>query len=407
MNKKLTVYLACMLALMTAFCSTATVDASSNNFLSSLSTGVSLILDGESAMLADAESVSGNGSGTLPEKGYEAAGDSDEAQEKITEETQDETETAVQLETAVQKETALQEEIAAQKETAQEQEASPDLVMANVKNALNVRSEADEESEKAGYLYADCGGKILERKDGWTKLQSGNLVGWAKDEYLLFGADAEKLAADVGNLIVTIKTDALRIRKAPDEEAGIYGLLARDDELEVLEELDGWISVQYGKEVGYVSKEFVDADFKIDSGETVDEVKKRDEALAEEKAKLIQNRGAVAADVSDEILLAALIQCEAGNQPYEGQLAVGAVVMNRVRSGAYPSSINGVIYASGQFTPALNGKVARVAGSGNIKSSCMQAAREALGGASNVGGATHFRRSGSREGTIIGNHVFW
>ena len=113
------------------------------------------------------------------------------------------------------------------------------------------------------------------------------------------------------------------------------------------------------------------------------------------------------AGTSDAILLAALIQCEAGSEIYEGQLAVGAVVINRVKSGSYPNSVSGVIYASGQFGPAGTGKVARLIQSGNIKASCLQAANEALAGSTNVGTATHFRRAGSREGIVIGNHVFW
>ena len=48
-------------------------------------------------------------------------------------------------------------------------------------------------------------------------------------------------------------------------------------------------------------------------------------------------------------LLAALIFCEAGNQPYEGQVAVGAVVMNRVNSGQFPDTITDVIYQSGSL----------------------------------------------------------
>ncbi|MDD3369442.1 MAG: cell wall hydrolase [Lachnospiraceae bacterium] len=284
-----------------------------------------------------------------------------------------------------------------------------DLVMANVKNTLNVRAEASEESEKIGYLYKDCGGKILEQHDGWTKLQSGDVIGWAKDEYLLFDDAAEALANDVGNLIVTINTDALRVRKEPSKDAGVYGLVAIDDELEVIEQIDDdWISVDYDGETGYVSTEYVSTDFHIDTGETVEAVKAREKAKAEAKAKaaLTVQQGAVVADADDTRLLAALIQCESGNQPYEGQLAVGAVVMNRVRSGGYPNTISGVIYASGQFPPALNGKVARVY-QGNVKDSCLQAATEALAGATNVGTATHFRRAGSREGIVIGNHVFW
>ena len=92
---------------------------------------------------------------------------------------------------------------------------------------------------------------------------------------------------------------------------------------------------------------------------------------------------------------------------YEGKLAVGAVVMNRVRSGAYPSTLYSVIYASGQFSPAGSGKVDRAIASGNLKSSCVQAAREALSGTSNVGTATHFKRAGAHEGIVIGGHVFW
>ena len=119
---------------------------------------------------------------------------------------------------------------------------------------------------------------------------------------------------------------------------------------------------------------------------------------------MLQNRKLQADDVT---LLAALIQCEAGNQSYEGKLAVGAVVMNRVRSGAYPSTLYSVIYASGQFSPAGSGKVDRAIASGNLKSSCVQAAREALSGTSNVGTATHFKRAGAHEGIVIGGHVFW
>ena len=74
-----------------------------------------------------------------------------------------------------------------------EEEPESTRVMANVKKALNLRSEANENAEKVGKLYKDCGGTILERKDGWTRLQSGNVIGWAKDEYLLFGDDAEAL----------------------------------------------------------------------------------------------------------------------------------------------------------------------------------------------------------------------
>lgn len=286
-----------------------------------------------------------------------------------------------------------------------DEEEQSTLVMANVKNTLNVRSEANEESDKIGKLYKDCGGTILERKDGWTKLKSGNIIGWAKDEFLLFDEQAEALASDVGKMIAHIQ-DALHVRMEPSTEADSYGVIAKGEIAEVMSvSEDGWIGIDYNGKDGFVSAEFVNLDFQIDSGETMEEIKAREEA--EQEAKRHVNYGEYTTGADEALLLAALIQCEAGGESYEGQVAVGSVVMNRVRSGAYPNSIHGVIYASGQFTPALSGKVNRVYESGKISSSCIQAAQDVIAGTSNVGDLTHFRRNNGRQGLVIGNHVFY
>ena len=280
------------------------------------------------------------------------------------------------------------------------------MVMANVKSALNVRADASEDAEKVGMIYKDCGGTILERADGWTKLQSGDLIGWAKDEYLLFDEEAMELAADVGITTATVDAEKLKVRTEPDKDAGIYGVLAKDEIVEVMNtDEEGWACINFEGEDGYVSSEYITIDFKIDYGETMEAIKEREEA--EKEAKRHKNYGEYTTDADTTLLLAALIQCEAGGESYEGQLAVGAVVMNRVRSGAYPNTIHGVIYASGQFTPAQSGKVNRVYESGKIKESCILAAQEALSGVSNVGDLTHFRRNNGRDGLVIGNHVFY
>ncbi len=280
------------------------------------------------------------------------------------------------------------------------------LVMANVSQVMNVREEPSEDANKVGVLYKDCGGKILERKNGWTKIQSGDLIGWAKDEYLLFDEEAVSLAADVGKQLVTSQSTALNVRSEASEDGEVIGVLGEKGFVDMIEDLgNGWISVDYNDETGYVQAEYVTTEFKIDQGETIAAIKIREEE--EKKASLTKNQGAVAADADEVMLLAALIQCEAGNQPYEGRVAVGAVVMNRVKSGAYPSSIYSVIYASGQFTPALNGTVAKVYNSGKISETNIQAAQAAINGETTVGTALHFRRVNGREGIIIGAHVFW
>lgn len=288
---------------------------------------------------------------------------------------------------------------------AEKERMEQELTMANVQNALNIREKASEDSDKVGLLYKDCGGTILEQKDGWTRLKSGNVIGWAKDEYLLFGEDAKEMAEDVGNWIVTLDAEAVRVRTEPNDNADVCGLLAYEDSVDFIETVnDHWISVDYDGEIGYVNSDYVNVKFHIDEGETMDVIRIREREAEERKRKA--NQGKVSADADELRLLGALIYCEAGNQSYDGMLGVGAVVMNRVRSGAYPNTIHAVIYASGQFTPAMTGKVARVY-EGNVPDACLQAAQAAINGETTVGGATHFRRAGTREGYVLGDHVFW
>ena len=135
------------------------------------------------------------------------------------------------------------------------------------------------------------------------------------------------------------------------------------------------------------------------------EIQAREEKAEESKRHV--NYGEYTADADTRMLLAALIQCEAGGEPYEGQVAVGAVVMNRVRCGGYPNNITDVIYASGQFVPASGGRMESLILNKTTKASCIQAAQEAINGACNVGDALHFRRNNGRDGLVIGNHVFW
>lgn len=291
-------------------------------------------------------------------------------------------------------------------EAQEEVEERNKFVMANVENSVNVRAEASSESEKVGLLYEDCGGQILERGDGWTKIQSGELIGWVKNDYLLFGEDAWAYAEEVGVTIATVETEALRVRKEPSEEAGVYGLLEIDSQHEVVEQLDGWVAIKYGKYTGYISSEYVSLEFFIEEGETMEQIQERERLLALEKAKLTTNLGATAATEEDVMLLAALIHCEAGNQSYEGKVAVGAVVCNRVRSPRFPNTIREVIYSPGQFTPAGNGKVdARLAA--GVDEECIQAARDAIAGETTVGDALYFRRAGNKTGYVLGDHVFY
>ena len=111
-------------------------------------------------------------------------------------------------------------------------------------------------------------------------------------------------------------------------------------------------------------------------------------------------------------MLACIVSCEAGGESYEAKLAVANVVLNRVRSGAYPSSISGVVYQPFQFTPASNGSLAKKIANGPDAGS-KKAAAAALAGTNNVPGYLFFGRTdcvsiGNRKShRVIDHQVFY
>lgn len=110
----------------------------------------------------------------------------------------------------------------------------------------------------------------------------------------------------------------------------------------------------------------------------------------------------------DRYLLANLIYCEAGGEPYEGQVAVGAVVINRVLSSVFPNTLSGVIYQSRQFEPVSTGRLALALAENRATASCYRAADEAMSGVTNVGNCVFFRTPiPGLTGINIGGHVFY
>lgn len=137
------------------------------------------------------------------------------------------------------------------------------------------------------------------------------------------------------------------------------------------------------------------------------EIKRQEEEMKrQEETGGSGGDGSYQGNASDTSLLAALIQCEAGGESYEGKLAVGSVVMNRVRSSHFPNTVAGVIYQGGQFSPVASGRFATVLAKG-ASQSCVQAAAEVLGGNITINCLYFRRNNGTIPGTVIGNHVFY
>ena len=112
----------------------------------------------------------------------------------------------------------------------------------------------------------------------------------------------------------------------------------------------------------------------------------------------------------DVDLLARLISAEARGEPYTGQVAVGAVVMNRMESPAFPSTMSGVIYQSGAFSCLLDGQFWEP-----VADSAYKAARDAMNGTDPSGGALYYYNPKTATSqwifsrpiiTTIGNHRF-
>ncbi len=316
---------------------------------------------------------------------------------------------------------AEEEEESTEKEKTAEEVEWEDYLMADVNKFLYVREAADPESAVVGKLYKGDLAEIIEVGAEWTKITSGNVEGYVSNEYSLTGADALAYAKETCVTVATATTNSLRIRKEPNTESGIATTLGEGDELTVdttAETAEGWIAVLYKSKTCYVSADYVT--IALDTGKAVtlkeeaaaiEAEKKRKEEAALAAAQNTETKkttgSSLAASVDDVTLLAALIQCEVGGLSYDCQLAVGAVVVNRVKSGVYPGTVYEVIYQRSQFGPAGSGKLERRLSSG-VSETAIQAATEALSGVDNTGGATGFKLASSgHAGTVIGPVVFF
>lgn len=226
-----------------------------------------------------------------------------------------------------------------------------------------------------------------------------------------------------------------KLYKVPDWTAGEIAASVPKDGVLIERGVEGsYTKVEYQGVEGYIDTLFVGYDQKvIDAYEAELAAKREAERIAAEleaqriAAELEAQRIAaeleaqrIAAELeaqrlalellakSEEIrMMAAMIECEAGNQPFEGQVAVGAVIMNRVKAAIYPNTIPEVLFQPSQFGPADGERFAGLLANDTIKESCREAALQAYLGADPVNGAMHFRRVGKKEGIVIGDHVFW
>lgn len=189
----------------------------------------------------------------------------------------------------VETEEAAEDETETETETETQEDAQDfsGLVIARVSNYVNVRSMPSEESEIVGKLYDKSVGEFIEEKDGWYKIVSGNCTGYVKGEYCVVGEEAEALAKEVGTTYAIVNTTTLKVRQQASTESPVLGLVPIQEELVVVEELDGWVKIAIEEGDGYVSRDYVNlrTDFVHAESKEEEEARLAKEAKAREEAR--------------------------------------------------------------------------------------------------------------------------
>ena len=183
---------------------------------------------------------------------------------------------------------------------------------------IEVKAGADEDAETVGRLYDYSLVYVDETGTEWTKITSGNVTGYVKNAQLCFGQEAQAVMQE---------------SEEQDKELVAGYTLEEAEEKEAREEAERIAA---------------------------EEAARRAEEEAAKKKQALSSVGTTygsSVDASDEEvwLLACIIDWEAGSESYEGKLAVANVVLNRVKSGKWGSSITSVIYAPKQFSGVSDG----------------------------------------------------
>lgn len=291
---------------------------------------------------------------------------------------------------------------------------------------LDIYAEADDSSEVVGQVMDEGHVAILARDNGWVQIQAGDIVGWVSDANLIETEVSNEEAVEANQEVIAEfseqaeETDSQTDEEESSEEEAVTEEKQTQEETAeeeaVTDEAETETAEAFAREQEIAAQVFLEAQQRAQQEAAAAALAQTQALQAQQEAARLQAEAEVrkqailiANGITEEdlYLLANIIYCEAGCEPYIGKVAVGNVVMNRVRSDRQPDTISEVIYAKGQFSPVRNGSLARALENGSADESCYQAALEALAGSQPVGDKLYFRRVNGRSGQVIGHHVFY
>lgn len=225
---------------------------------------------------------------STPAEAAPAGGDSTvSGNDAVAQKTDDAKEQLKEIEQKVIETTQTPAELAAAQAASmtEEEKEFSNLVIAKVNSYVNVRSDANAESEAVGKLYDKSVGTFLSEKDGWYEINSGNVTGYVKAEYCVTGKDAIELAREVGTRVAVVTTETLKVREEATTESSVLGLVPMEEELSVVEEQEGWVKVDIEEGYGWVSTDYVSLRTDFVKAESKAEEEARLAKEAEERRK--------------------------------------------------------------------------------------------------------------------------
>ena len=161
-----------------------------------------------------------------------------------------------------------------------------ELIFAQCESYINIRSEADENSEVVAKLYNDGSATVEETdEDGWYKIKSGNAIGYVKSEYFATGEQAKEIADKVAYNVAVVNAEALNVRATPSEESTVIDVASESEELEVVDTSGEWATVALGNDVyGFIHPDYCEYKTYYPTAVTLEEEADR-QAAEEAKAK--------------------------------------------------------------------------------------------------------------------------
>ena len=285
----------------------------------------------------------------------------------------------------------------------------------DAKDMLDIHAEANTASAVIGQVMEDGHVAILAKYNDWVQIQAGEIAGWVPAENLVETEISNEEAVAANEQVIAERTGAT----ASEDEFFAEEEVQQDETAALQAEASEAAQNEIEEVQAAEEAERIEAEAQAQAAEEAARLaaEAQAKAAAEEAARLaaeaqqaaLAAQAAQTAAISAEELklLANIIYCEAGSESYVGKVAVGNVIMNRVKSASQPNTITEVVYAKGQFSPVRNGSLQRALSSDKADAACYQAAIEALAGAQPVGGKLFFRRNNGRSGQVIGHHVFY